>query len=153
MEVSQAIGIGGSDWDEITSVASTRDGGYIAVGYFYSDEIQVGDYTLTNNSDNTNYPDGMIIKYRNNGEVEWARREGGNSWEYINSVAETKDGGYIAVGYFESSSIQVGDYTLTNTNSDYSDGMIIKYSAEGEVEWARREGGSKEEKEEVTKIE
>ena len=96
---------------------------------------------MTNvNSDSTYYSDGMIIKYSAEGEVEWARSVGGSDYDSINSVAETKDGGYIAVGYFDSYEIQVGDYTLTNSGNE--DGMIIKYNEEGEVEWVRREGGS-----------
>ena len=82
----------------------------------------------------------MIIKYDKDGEVEWARSTGGSSSDQIQSVAETSDGGYIAGGYFGSSSIKVGDYTLTNNGRD--DGMIIKYDRDGEVEWARSIGGS-----------
>ena len=134
MGVAQAIGIGESDYDKITSVAATSDGGYIAGGYFGS-SIQVGDYTLTNSGS----CDGMIIKYSAEGEVEWARCVGGNSSDYIQCIAATSDGGYIAGGYFESSSIKVGDYTLTRYGS--YDGMIIKYNREGEVEWVRRVGG------------
>ena len=91
------------------------------------------------------YSDGMIIKYSASGEVEWARSVGERSHDYIYSVSETNDGGYIAVGKFYSSSIQVGDYTLINNSTNSTtDGMIIKYSASGEVEWARSVGGSSE---------
>ena len=139
-EIEFARSIGGNYEDQISSVASTRDGGIIAGGYFKSDEIQMGDNTLMNSGEN----DGMIIKYSVEGEVEWARSVGGSSRDYITSVATTSDGGYIAGGYFYSSSIQVGDYTLTNSSS-YYDGMIIKYSSEGEVEFTRSIGGSSSE--------
>ncbi len=137
-DVEWAKSVGGSDEDSIQSVARTSDGGIIAGGYFEGSSIQVGDYTLTNNSSFTSYSEGMIIKYSAEGEVEWVRSVGGKDHEYINSVAETSDGGLIAGGYFEDN-IQVGDYALTNNGSN--DGMIIKYSAEGEVEWARSVGG------------
>ena len=135
-EVEWARSIGGSNSDYINSVATTSDGGYIVGGYFSSSSIQVEDHTLTNNGGS----DGMIIKYSSNGEVEWARSVGESRNDYINSVAATSDGGYIVGGYFSSSSIQVGDNTLTNNGG--SDGMIIKYSSSGEVEWARSVGGS-----------
>ena len=80
----------------------------------------------------------MVIKYGADGEVEWASSIGGSRSEYIESVAETSDGGYIVGGYFVSSSIKVGDYTLTNTGG--SDGMIIKYNIEGKVEWVTNLG-------------
>ena len=73
----------------------------------------------------------------------WAKSFGGNISEEIQSVASTSDGGYIVGGYFSSSSIQVGEETLTN-NGD-SDGLIIKYDAKGEVEWAKSFGGSRDE--------
>ena len=140
-EVEWARSVGGSDYDYIYSVASTSDGGVIAGGYFQSRSIQVGDYTLTK-SGSTSYTDGMLIKYSREGEVEWARSVGGDDYDYIYSIAETIDGGAIAGGYFQSRSIQVGDYTLTNSSSTSYDGMIIKYGREGEVEWARSVGGS-----------
>ena len=133
-----ARSVGGSNDDYINSVVSSSDGGYIVGGYFSSSSIQVGDYTLTNSSSNS---DGIIIKYSENGEVEWARSVGGSGTDRITLVAATSDGGYIAGGHFFSSSIQVGDYTLTNSSSN-SDGIIIKYSENGEVEWARSIGGS-----------
>ena len=125
--------IGGISSDEITSVAATSDGGYIVGGYF-SESIQVGNETLTSNGNE----DGLIIKYASNGEVEWAKSIGGNSYDHINSVAKTSDGGYIVGGYFKSS-IQVGDYTLTSNGG--TDGLIIKYASNGEVEWAKSIGG------------
>ncbi len=135
-EVEWARSIGGSSNEFIYSVAETNDGGYIAGGYFNSNSIQVGDYTLNSNGGN----DGMIIKYDAEGEVEWARSVGGSKSDDIQSVATTENGGYIAGGYFNSNSIQVGDYTLNSNGGN--DGMIIKYASSGEVEWARSVGGS-----------
>ena len=142
-KVEWAKSFGGSKDDQINSVVATSDGGYIAGGSFESSTIQVGNETLTNNG-STLYPDGFIIKYNSSGEVEWAKDIGGSHWDEIRSVASTSDGGYIAGGSFESSSIQVGNETLTNNDGSYSyDGLIIKYSSEGKVEWAKNIGGNK----------
>ena len=138
-EVEWAEGIGGSDYDEITSVAGTSDGGYIVGGYFGS-SIDLGNgISLTNKG----YQDGMIIKYNSKGEVEWAEGIGGTSFEQIKSVAETSDGGYIVGGDFWSSSIDLGN-GISLTNKGKYDGMIIKYNATGEVEWAEGIGGTNE---------
>ena len=91
-------------------------------------EIQVGDYTLTNNSSSTSYSDGMVIKYDESGKVEGARSIGGSTDEKIESATETKDGDIIAVGTFESSEITLRDYTLQNNGE--IDGMVLKYSEE-----------------------
>ena len=94
----------------------------------------------------------MIIKYNAAGEVEWAEGIGGSDYDYIESVSETSDGGYIVGGYFYSSSIDLGNgISLTNKGStNYSDGMIIKYNATGEVEWAEGIGGTNDD--EITSV-
>ena len=144
--VIQAQVIGGSDNDRITSVSETTDGGYIVGGYFESSSIDLGNgISLTNQSKSTDYTDGMIIKYSSNGETEWAKVIGGTNDDTISSVAESSDGGYIVGGYFESSSIDLGNgISLTNQSksTDYTDGMIIKYSSNGETEWAKVIGGT-----------
>ena len=66
-----AQSIGGSYYDQITSVTVTSDGGYIVGGYFYRDSITVGNDVNGNPVEltNTGYDDGMIIKYDENGVV------------------------------------------------------------------------------------
>ena len=136
--VKKLKSVGGSENDYINNLAPTNDGGYIAAGYFSSDKIQVGDYELTNNGES----DAIIIKYNLTGEVEWTKNIGGNNNDAINNIIATSDGGYIVAGYFSSDKVQVGDYELTNAGD--TDGMIIKYGSNGEVEWARNIGGSAE---------
>ncbi len=139
-EVEWATSVGGDNSDNIMSVALTTDGGYIAAGSFTSNSIQVGEHTLTNNG-REDSSDGMIIKYSSDGEVEWATSVGGWYGDSIETVASTADGGYIVGGDFESSTIHLGMYTLTNRRSSFSDGMLIKYNSIGEVEWATSIGG------------
>ena len=135
-EVEWATSVGGTEIDSITSVAQTTDGGYIVGGNFHGESIQIGDYTLTN----VGRSDGMLIKYNSSGEVEWATTIGGNSEEEINSVATTRDGGYIVGGKFDSKVLQVGEHILTNTGN--SAGMLVKYKSNNEIEWAISLGGA-----------
>ena len=137
--VTNAEGIGANKEDEILSVSKTSDGGYIAGGYFQGSQIKVGEYTLTNNISSTSSSNGLIIKYNSEREVEWATNVGGSGSNEIKSIVETSDGGYMAVGTFYST-IDVGGYTLTSKGS--TDGMVIKYNADGEVEWATNVGGT-----------
>ena len=142
-EVEWAKAIGSND-DSITSVAKCRDGGYIVGGYFKSSSIDLGNGISLTNKGFTAYYDGMLIKYNSNGEVEWAQGIGGADIEYINSVVECRDGGYIVGGYFSSSIVDLGNGTGLTTSkgfTNYYDGMIIKYDVEGKVEWAQGIGG------------
>ena len=138
-KIEWAQQIRGSRFSKIESVTETKDGGYIAVGYFAGETLTVGDITLINNGQ-TDYSDGMIIKYSSKGEVEWAESFGHTYEENATSVHTTKDGGYIVSGYFKSSNLTVGDYLLSN-NGNYSDGILIKYTEYGQVEWAKSIGG------------
>ena len=132
-KVAWAQGIGGTSSEQINSVVETSDGGYIVGGYFDSSSIDLGNgVSLTNKGSK----DGMVIKYSQDGEVEWAQGIGERGSDCIKSVAECNDGGYIVGGYFKSSSIDLGNgVSLTNKNSDtlYNDGMVIKYDESGEV--------------------
>ncbi len=144
-KVEWATTVGGSSNDEIKSVAETSDGGFIVGGYFSSSSIKVGNYTLTREGTSSTYYDGMIIKYvpdkSKEGEykVEWATSVGEDDYDRINAVTETSDGGFVVGGYFYKS-IQIGEDIL-NSKGSY-DGMIIKYDANGQVEWATSVGGS-----------
>ena len=140
-EVEWAEVIGGTDEEQITSVATCRDGGYIVGGYFFGRSIDLGNGISLTNKGFTAYQDGMVIKYDAEGKVEWAEAIGGKNRDYITSVAETSDGGYIVGGYFGSSGIDLGN-GISLESKGYSDGMIIKYSSKGEAEWAEGIGGT-----------
>ncbi len=134
-----AQGIGGTANDGINSVAATSDGGYVVGGYFDSSSITLDNGKVLTNNGNSN---GMIIKYNNNKEIEWAKSVGGNSYDKITSVVATNDGGYIVVGKFTSSNINLeNDLKLTNSGNGSTDGMIIKFNIKGEIEWAQVIGG------------
>ena len=131
--IVQGKEIGGDNIDQITSVVPTSDGGYIVGGYFNSSSIDLGDGVVLSNKGSN---DGMIIKYSNTGIIEWSREIGGEDDDLIESVIETVDGGYIAVGKFKSYSIDLGN-GVNLYNKGYDDGIVIKYNFKGEAEWAQ----------------
>ena len=142
-EVEWAHGIGNNSSDAINSVAETSDGCYIAGGYFLSDSIDLENRVSLLNHYGESTCEGMIIKYNSGGKVEWAKTIGGTSSDYIKSVAKCSDGGCIVGGYFESTSMDLGnEISLTRNPSSNCNGMIIKYGSDGEVEWAERIGGT-----------
>ena len=134
-EIEWAQGIGGGDGDFINSVTECSDGGCIAAGYFKSRNIDLGNgISLTNKGEQ----DGMLIKYKKNGEVEWAQGIGGIYTDNIYSVAESSDGGCIVAGYFKSCNIDLGNGVNITCKSSFNDnGIVIKYDSNGKAEWAQ----------------
>ena len=137
--IKQAKAIGGNSNDTIQSVTATSDGGYIVGGYFQSSSIDLeNEITITKHTSN----DGMIIKYDKNGIIEWAKVVGGDNNDFIYSVIETRDRGYIAVGHFGSHNIDLGnEITISQVGLGSFDGMIIKYDEDGNAKWAKVIGG------------
>ncbi|HCN19182.1 MAG: hypothetical protein A2060_06015 [Planctomycetes bacterium GWA2_50_13] len=107
---------GGDEGDDFfNSVEQTSDNGYILVGGTWSD----------NGGDS----DGWALKLNSQGQVEWEQDFGGDNHDFIYSVEQTKDGGYVAVG--KTSSSGAG---LTN-------GWMVRINALGQVQWQKTYGG------------
>jgi hypothetical protein len=123
--------IGGSDDDEIFTAEQTDDGGYILGGTSLSGisadktEASLGwDYWL--------------VKIDAAGEIEWQNTMGGTEFDYLYSVHQTVDGGYILGG--QSYSGIGGD----KSESHMGDGdiWIVKVNSIGEIEWENTIGGA-----------
>ncbi|WP_299701271.1 T9SS type A sorting domain-containing protein [uncultured Pontibacter sp.] len=121
---------GGSDQDELTSLQQTSDGGYILGGTSWSGIS--GDKTEANVGD-TDY---WIVKVDANGNKEWDRTYGGEGRDFLYSLQQTEDGGYVLGG--SSWSDISGDKTEASRWSDY---WIIKIDAAGNKVWDKTYGG------------
>ena len=82
--------LGGSGYDNARSIQQTSDGGFIIVGFSFSDD---GDLTVNNGA-----YDYWIIKTDSIGEILWQKSYGGSGGDYAESAQQTTDGGYIVSG-------------------------------------------------------
>ncbi len=125
--------IGGSDFDGLSSVQQTADGGYILGGESSSDnsgdktEASLGGY------------DYWVVKLDGSGNIEWQNTIGGSYSDILVSVQQTADGGYILGGYSESGIS--GDKTEANLGY-YYDYWVVKLDGSGNIEWQNTIGGS-----------
>ena len=62
---------------------------------------------------------------------------GGTKNDAFSSIKKTTDGGFIAVGYAQSS-----DFDISNKNNDSYDYWVVKFDAANTVEWSKTFGGS-----------
>ncbi|MBK7035657.1 MAG: T9SS type A sorting domain-containing protein [Bacteroidetes bacterium] len=69
--------------------------------------------------------------------IEWQNTIGGTGYDFLNSIDQTSDGGYIMGGYSDSNI--GGDKSENNIGGD--DYWIVKLNAAGNIEWENTVGG------------
>lgn len=121
--------IGGDLDDNLSSVSTTEDGGYIIGGssnssasYDKSDN-SLGDY------------DFWILKLNSSGSIQWQKTIGGNHNDMLQSIKQTKDKGYVIGG------ITTSDFSSRRGTTD-NDYWVIKLDKNGSIEWEKIIGGT-----------
>jgi hypothetical protein len=122
--------IGGFN-DEVNSVVQTNDGGFVLAG---SARLLAGSPYSSQVKDNF-----WIIKLDGTGNIVWNKHLGGNGYEVAKSIQQTNDGGFILTGYSTSSD---GVVSHNNGGQDF---WIVKTDSEGDIEWEKALGGSRDE--------
>lgn len=128
-----AQGAGGSSGSEFASSITADAFGNIFVTGGFSDTLIFGPYTVTGSM--------YIVKYDNGGNVIWAKNAvGGADGKVVTSDAS---GNIYVAGVFNGDSIIFGSSVLYNDSADPMDLFLVKYTANGNVLWARSaDGGS-----------
>lgn len=129
---------GGSEFDGLNTLQRTTDGGYILGGTSFSGVS--GDKSEPSRG----REDYWVIKVDAVGNKQWERTFGGDNWDWLLSVQQTRDGGYILGGYSESrvsgdrtAPVHIGVVGLPS--SDY---WLVKLDAQGNKEWDQSLGGN-----------
>jgi hypothetical protein len=108
---------GGDSVDDAHAVQQTTDGGYIIAGCTYS-------------YDTSTY-DARLAKIGSNGDYQWERIFGRKtSDDFVYSVQQTADSGYILAGYTTSYGVGKSDFWLVKTDSS------------GNMQWDQSFGGN-----------
>jgi hypothetical protein len=96
----------------IPGARQTSDGGYILAGWTTSPETSI---------------DGLLIKFDENGKQTWIKSFGGKDDEWISSVQQTMDGGYILAG------------ASVREQNVYA--WLVKTDSSGDEQWSKTLGG------------
>ena len=123
---------GGSQHDNFTQLIKTGDNGYLLGGYSRSDN------TGSKSETGRGGFDYWVIKTDATGKELWNKRFGGAKNDYLNSMMQTPDGGYLLGGSSESG---VGGDKSGVSRGD-RDFWVVKISSTGTKEWDRTFGGS-----------
>ena len=124
--------IGGNNEDRLYSIQQTSDGGYVLGGWSNSN---ISGDKIENSNGGYDY---WIVKTDALGNIQWQNTIGGSDDDYLSSIQQTTDGGYILSGY--SSSNISGD--KTESSNGFDDYWIIKIDSSGNIQWQNTIGGS-----------
>ncbi len=123
---------GGAGSDLLFSLQQTTDGGYILGGFSTSDIS--GDKSENSKGEQ----DYWVIKTDANGNKIWDKTFGGADVDFLRSLQQTSDGGYILGG--DSKSNISGDKS-ENSHGSF-DMWIVKLDANGNKTWDNTIGGA-----------
>lgn len=163
--VQWAKKLGGNGEDVIRIIKATSDGKYLVAGFTHSFgtngdimvikldangnvewekryggsgfeepccilEMPNGYIVMEQSTSFTGGSDAWMFKLDTNGDIMWQKRHGGGSFDELSSARLTSDGGFMTVG--ETKSFNAG-------NEDF---WMVKFNADGVLQWAKRYGGS-----------
>ncbi|MBK7886632.1 MAG: T9SS type A sorting domain-containing protein [Bacteroidetes bacterium] len=130
--------IGGSDYDQLSSMEQTIDGGYILGGFSWSsisgDKIE----NCVGSSGGVCGPDYWIVKTDGLGNIQWQNTIGGWGNDYLTTIRETPGGGFVFCGFSDSN---IGGDKAEN-NVGQLDNWIVKADSLGNIQWQNTIGGS-----------
>lgn len=126
---------GTSGTDVGHSICTDTYGNIYVTGNFDSGSITLGSITLTS----AGATDIFIVKYNNDGVVQWAIQEGGSGCESgLTIYADNAGYLYVSGQYEETATFGEGDTSITSRGS--TDIFVAKYTSDGDFLWVRSAG-------------
>ncbi|MFO0485220.1 MAG: hypothetical protein ACK51A_06115, partial [Sphingobacteriia bacterium] len=129
--------LGGSGVDGLTSLQQTNDGGYILGGGSSS----AADISGGKSENSRGERDYWVVKLDANGSIQWDKTMGGSGEDYLSTLQQTADGGYI-LGGASYSNTDIAGGKSENSRENSLDYWIVKLDAAGNKQWDKTLGGS-----------
>lgn len=123
---------GGKHAEYLFDAQPTADYGFILAGSSLSNKS--GNKTDNNKGD----LDYWVWKMDEKGELDWQKSFGGSGFDLLQSIKNTRDGGFILAGTSSSNS----DFQKKDSCRGVTDFWVIKLDAKGEEVWQKTIGGS-----------
>ena len=123
---------GGTHADYLFDAQPTADYGFILVGSSLSNK------TGNKTDDNQGDLDYWVWKMTEKGDLDWQKSFGGSGFDLLQSIKNTRDGGFILAG---TSSSNTG-FQKNEDCKGITDFWVVKLDASGGEQWQRTIGGS-----------
>lgn len=124
--------LGGSYLETASSLSQTFDGGYIVAGNSSSNDGDV--------SSNYGSSDYWVVKLDTIGNIQWTKSMGGTYNDFLRSIEQTSDSGYIVAGNSYSNNNDVVG------NHGWTDAWVVKLNSTGSIQWQKCLGGSNDDR-------
>lgn len=118
-EIEWSNFFGGNGSDTFSQIIETTDGGYLVAGSSTSTDLTIN---------NRGQTDIILVKYDANGNQQWLKTIAGNKDDYLTGLTLSPDGGFVVVGYTDSTDLDF-------LQAQKTDAFIIKYDSNGNQEW------------------
>lgn len=132
-----AKSINGVSTEKVNSLSIDAVGNVYITGKFSSSLLTVGTISLTNGGTSSNM---FLVKYDTGGNVQWANAYGGANSVEATAIATDASGNSYVTGNF-TNTFSLGTTTLSS-NGVSDDLFVAKFDASGNVQWAKRAGGT-----------
>lgn len=123
---------GGNNVDKASYAIETTDGNFVVLG----------NCTSTNVTASRGFHHGLgdiyLLKLSPDGQKLWDDFYGGRGYDYAQSIIETRDQGFLIVGYTTSTNI----YPDFGSNKPRDDIYVLRLLMDGSIEWTALYGGN-----------
>ena len=127
--------IGGTLYEVCTSIQQTSDGGYICGG------LSSSDISGDKSENSRGQWDYWIVKLNSIGQIEWDKTIGGTADDWLYSIRQTGNGGFICGGHSNSG--------ISGEKSENCRGLwdywIVQLDSTGNIVWQKTIGGNLDE--------
>ena len=123
---------GGTYADYLFDAQPTADYGFILAGSSASNK------TGNKSDDNHGDLDYWVWKMNEKGDLDWQKSFGGSDFDFLQSIKNTSDGGFILAG----TSSSVSGFQKGEDCKGLTDFWVIKLDASGGEQWQRTIGGN-----------
>lgn len=127
--------VGGTGYESARDLVQTSDGGYLVAG-----ETNSTDGNVVSGYGGTK--DIWLLKFSASGNIEWQKRYGGSGLDIGNHIELLNDGSCLIAA---SSTSNDGDILNNHSTGTYTDGVLLKTDANGNLIWSKCFGGTKNE--------
>lgn len=121
---------GGYYDDNICDITLDPLGNIYITGFFRNRNFIIGDYTLSSSS--SMYEDVFVAKISSIGEVLWAKKIGGDSYDRGEKIALNKKGEVFVAGTYMSTNFSFGGTTLDNNKRESNNIFLLKLNSSGD---------------------